>query len=80
MLNRKNGLSPFGGFCLGPGDGVLTSAFGIVLQDTERQPGLEAHVAHQASSSTSSSAASKAPKKPSAKTCSFRDTRLDRAP
>lgn len=71
MLDRKNGLFPFGGFCLGPGDEVLTSAFGIVLQDTERKPGLEGHEACQASPSTSSSAASRAPKKSSVKTCSL---------
>lgn len=80
MLTHRNGRFPFEASCLDLGDEVRTSAFGIVLQDIERQFGLEAHEADQASPSTSSSAASKAPKKPSAKTCSFRVTRLDKAP
>lgn len=75
MLIHRNGHSPFEASCLDLGDEVLPSAFDIVLQDTERKPGLEEHGAHQASPSTSSSAASRAPRKPAAKIVSLRDTR-----
>lgn len=71
MLAHRNGRSPFEASCLGLGDEVLTSAFGIVLQENEQPPGLEGHEARQASPATSASAASRAPKKPSEKTCSF---------